>query len=143
MFYIVVGYQFDQDDNYDCLLGEDRGAITIVHNESPDVEYRDYVNRADHGRLCLKATNPPAASPALPKVMVADLKYPNTDGQVSNSEEEPENPEDVDCTRRYVYEFATDIGSRARSFFSFRFDRYEKCFGRSRISSTQTRRIAI
>jgi hypothetical protein len=83
-----MGYQYDQDDTYNCSLDEDRGTITILDYESPGVEYRDDANRAECGQLCLKATNPPM----LPKATVADLRHPNAYVQVSDSEEEPEYP---------------------------------------------------
>jgi hypothetical protein len=38
IFYIVMGFQIEQDDTYDCLLDEDRGTITSVNDKSPGVE---------------------------------------------------------------------------------------------------------
>jgi hypothetical protein len=102
MFYIVSGYQCDQDDTYECSLDEVTGTITIVDDESPGVEYRDDANRVESGQLTPRATNPPP----LPQVTAADLKYPNEDGQFSESNDEPEYPLDAD----YTEDMRTNLG---------------------------------
>jgi hypothetical protein len=45
VYYIVMGYQFDQDDSYDSSLDEVLGASTIVDDYAPPVDYRDDTNR--------------------------------------------------------------------------------------------------
>jgi hypothetical protein len=76
IYYIVMGYQFDQDDSYDSSLDEVVGTSTIVDDDAPPVDYRDDANRHECGQLSIRATQPPP----LPQVTSAYLQYPNEDG---------------------------------------------------------------
>jgi hypothetical protein len=90
-----MGYQFDQDDTYECSLDEVTVTIAIGEDASPYVEYRDDANQAER----VQFTHRDAHSPPLTQVMATDLKYPNKDGEVSESNKEPEGPFDADYTK--------------------------------------------
>jgi hypothetical protein len=49
VYYIVMGYQFDQDNLYNSSLYELVGASTIVDDDAPPVNYIDDANRHTHG----------------------------------------------------------------------------------------------
>jgi hypothetical protein len=81
VLYIVNGYQFDQDDTYDCPIDEVTVTITIGEDASPDVEYKYDANQAGRGQLTPRDAHPPP----LTQATAADLKYSNEDGEVSES----------------------------------------------------------
>jgi hypothetical protein len=76
VYYTIMGYQFDHDDNYNPALDEVTHASTIVDDDAPPIDYRDDTNRHDHGQPTLTGTNPPP----LPHVTAADLQFPNEEG---------------------------------------------------------------
>jgi hypothetical protein len=39
-----MGFQFNQDDNYDPAFDEDRGNVTLVDDDSPGAVYNDDCN---------------------------------------------------------------------------------------------------
>jgi hypothetical protein len=45
MFYTVMGYHFNPDEDQTNNLDEGRGSITIVEDTSPVVQYNDDCNR--------------------------------------------------------------------------------------------------
>jgi hypothetical protein len=102
IYYIVMGYQFDQDDTYEWSLDEVICTITIVDDGSHGVDYRNDANQADPGKPTLGATNPPT----LPQVTATDLQYPNGNGEISISDDEPEDPFDAD----YTEDMPTNLG---------------------------------
>jgi hypothetical protein len=87
IYYIVMGYQFYQDDTYDSSLDEMVGTTTIVDDDAPAVDYRDYAKRHERGQPTRRATNPPP----FPQVTAADLQYPNGDGEISISDDDNED----------------------------------------------------
>jgi hypothetical protein len=90
VYYIVMGYQFDQDDSYDSSLDEVLGASTIVDDDSPPGDCRDNNNRHGCGQPTLKGTYPPQ----LPQVTAADLQFPNEDGENSVTDDDDDDPDD-------------------------------------------------
>jgi hypothetical protein len=77
VYYIVMQYQFYQDDSYDSSL--DVGASTIVDDDAPPVDYRDDANRHECGQPTFSGTNPTP----LPQVTAADLQFLNEDGEIN------------------------------------------------------------
>jgi hypothetical protein len=73
VYYVVMGYQLDQDDLYNSSLNEVLGASTIVDDDAPHVDYRDEANRHERGQPTLTGTNPPQ----FPQVTSEDLQFPN------------------------------------------------------------------
>jgi hypothetical protein len=92
IYYIVMGYQFDQDDTYDSSLGEVVGTTTIVDDFAPAVEYRDDYNRHERGQHTDRETHPPP----FPQVTADDLQYPNGDREITISDDDNEDPLDGD-----------------------------------------------
>jgi hypothetical protein len=76
LYYIVMGYQFDQDDSYNSSLNEVLDASTIVDDDAPPVDYRDDTSRHELGQPTLTGTNPPP----LAQVTAEDLQFPNEEG---------------------------------------------------------------
>jgi hypothetical protein len=94
IYYIVMGYQFDQDDTYYLSLDEVVGTSTIVDDDTPAVDYRDDANLHERGQPTRRATHPPP----LPQLTAADLQYPNDDGEINISDDDNEYPRDGDYT---------------------------------------------
>jgi hypothetical protein len=94
VYYTIMGYQFDHDDNYDPALDGVTGASTVVDDDAPPIDYRDDANRHERGQPTLTGTNPPQ----LPQVTAADLQFPNEDGEISLSDDDDDNSNDEDYT---------------------------------------------
>jgi hypothetical protein len=43
-----MGFQFDQDDNYNPAFDEDRGNVTLLGYASPSFAYNDDCNQFEH-----------------------------------------------------------------------------------------------
>jgi hypothetical protein len=84
IFYTVMGFKLDQDDNYDPAFGEDRDTVTIIDDASPGVAYNDDFNRFECSQLLVWAKNPTD----LAQAQLRDLVYPDSDGVVEDCEEE-------------------------------------------------------
>jgi hypothetical protein len=84
VYYIVMGYQLDQDDSYDSSLDEVLGTSAIVVDDATPVEYRDDANRHERGQPT--------------QVTAADLKFPNEDGESSVTDDDDDDPDDKDYT---------------------------------------------
>jgi hypothetical protein len=65
--------------SFDLSLDEVVGAITIVDDDAPALDYRDGANHHERGQPTLEATGPHP----LHQVTAADLQYPNGDGEIS------------------------------------------------------------
>jgi hypothetical protein len=84
IFYTVMGFNFDQDNNYDPTFDEVKGTITIVEDTSPGLPYNNYCNRAELGQCLLRAKNPPDREQA----HLGDLMFPDSYGVAEDFEEE-------------------------------------------------------
>jgi hypothetical protein len=101
VYYTIMGYQFDHDENYNPALDEVIGASTIVDDDAPRIDYRDDTNRHERGQPTLTGTNPPP----LPQVTAADLQFPNENGEISLSDDDDDDPRHED----YTYDTPTNL----------------------------------
>jgi hypothetical protein len=83
IFYTVMGFQIDQDDNHNPIFNEDRGTVTLLDDTSPDVAYNDACNQFENRQRLLGATNPSN----LAQVTLRDLVYPNSYGDAGDSDD--------------------------------------------------------
>jgi hypothetical protein len=90
VYYTIMGYQFDHDNNYNPALDEVLGASTIVDDDAPPIDYRDDANQHERGQPTLTGSNPPSS----PQVTAADLQFPNKDGEISLSDYDDDDPND-------------------------------------------------
>jgi hypothetical protein len=103
LYYIFMGYQFDQDESYNSALDEVLGASTIVDDDAPPINYNDDANRHDRGQQTLTGTNPPP----FPQVTSADLQFTNEEGESSLTDNDDDDPNDED----YTDDTATNLAS--------------------------------
>jgi hypothetical protein len=94
VYYTIMGYQFDHDNNYNPALEEVISASTIVEDDAPPIDYRDNTDRHERGQPTLTGTNPPP----LPQVTAADFQFLNEDGEISLSDDVDDDPNDEDYT---------------------------------------------
>jgi hypothetical protein len=91
MFYTVMGYHLNPDEDQTNNLDEGIGSITIVEYTWPSVQYNDDCNLYERQQRLRNKTNPPP----LEQAHLNDLYFPNDEGVCEDSEEDESEGDDA------------------------------------------------